>query len=279
MKKRGTHITLTILLLLFCSLHAGAQQDTAQTTHSLDDFKATDTAVVTADSAYADDSSEEETEDTLASFEKRFSSLPANNTIQSKKLPAGEAGKLKADDDFWYADAAHNKKEDEANEDSSSFWAKLFNFFANKNVHTALWILMIVALLAALVFYLHNNGMLFGRSARKLSSANSPQEEEENIYTTDFENAIKIALTEGDYRLAVRLYFLRMLKHMADKQLLRYEADKTNMDYLFELSGSAYYKDFAQASRNYEYVWYGKFPLTKEQFSTMETTFKKFDQL
>ena len=79
----------------------------------------------------------------------------------------------------------------------------------------------------------------------------------EDIFAINYQKEIDKAAQQGNYRLAVRLLFLRILKNLSQKNIIRYTQDKTNLDYLVQLHATRYYSDFFRITRNYEYSWYG----------------------
>jgi len=282
-KRALFNITIVFVLALVNDTNLYAQRDTTQT-HSLDEYTATDSATTAIDtvidgSETEDSSQMYSTVDSVASFSERFS-RKQNDTLSSvRAFPPGEVKKMKSDDDFWYVDAVFKKeKEKTETSDDNSFREGVFKFFSHPLVKIILWILMIGVLVSAFVMFLTNNKIaLFGSSGKKIKQAEETNAIPDNIFEIDFDLHINNALKDGDYRMATRLLFLRMLKTMSQKNLLNYGIDKTNMDYLFELNGTKHFKDFAAASRNYEYVWYGNFNITQEQFGNMKDSFDKFN--
>jgi hypothetical protein len=97
-----------------------------------------------------------------------------------------------------------------------------------------------------------------------------------DIHEMNFENLIREALDAGAYRRAVRLLYLEMLKMLTDQDLVRWRVNKTNQDYLLELSGSTILPDFAELTRRYEYVWYGNFPVDRQLYDSTEKVFRVF---
>jgi hypothetical protein len=71
--------------------------------------------------------------------------------------------------------------------------------------------------------------------------------------------------------------FLRLLKSLADKNIIQYKPDRTDFDYLMQLHSTGYYDDFFRLTRNYEYSWYGQFDIDHERFSVMRKDFDNFD--
>ena len=69
--------------------------------------------------------------------------------------------------------------------------------------------------------------------------------ETENIFEINFQQEIDKAVQAGNYRLAVRLLFLRLLKNLAEKNIIQYQQDRTNFDYLMQLGNSVITKVFS----------------------------------
>ena len=103
-------------------------------------------------------------------------------------------------------------------------------------------------------------GGVFGRKPRR--SALPYDVAGENIHEVDFPARIAAAEEAGDFRLATRLGYLAVLKTLTDQGLINWQPDKTNQTYLHELSNGALRNSFREATRQFEYVWYGELPLT-----------------
>jgi len=72
-------------------------------------------------------------------------------------------------------------------------------------------------------------------------------------------------IEKGEWRLAVRAYYLAVLAHLAAHEAIRISKAKTNAQYLHEctrrLRGQKTIHDaFAQRIRDFEVVWYGRHP-------------------
>lgn len=99
----------------------------------------------------------------------------------------------------------------------------------------------------------------------------------ENIHDINFDEAIAKALEEKNYRLAVRLLYLRSLKELNDAGLIHWRMEKTNLAYLNELENPDYKKIFNALTVRFEYVWYGEFPINSEIFQNISSMFKEFN--
>jgi len=142
-----------------------------------------------------------------------------------------------------------------------------------------MWFLLVAAFVALIIWFVASSNINLFRRNRPLTHGNDESDvEAENIFALDFERRIKLARDAGNYNLAVRLMYLRALRQLSDKELIVYRPEKTNGDYLFQLRGSAYYDDFSRLTRSFDYVWYGKFPLSKEGYEMLEKDFISFNQ-
>jgi len=101
--------------------------------------------------------------------------------------------------------------------------------------------------------------------------------EEEHIEDVDVESEYERAVRLGDYRLALRMKFLMILKQLSINNDIDWKYEKTNRDYASELRGTDLYKGFKNISGVFEWVWYGNYPITKDEFDYYEVTFNEFN--
>ncbi len=115
--------------------------------------------------------------------------------------------------------------------------------------------------------------------AKKSKSIEVPYEESlENIHEIDFDEQLDKAVQDGNYRLAVRLLYLKTLKHLSDRDIINWQPDKTNQTYVLELQNEDQRKEFAQLTYRFEYVWYGEFFIDKQGFEPIAQSFQQFNQ-
>jgi hypothetical protein len=230
------------------------------------DTTVADTIVAEADSAIAIDQADTDYEHQNY-FEHK--SAPAD-TIALRQVPGNIIDSLKKDDAFWYADHVFEKKE-----------VKEKNFTTRKpplqwmNMTTLL--VIVVLFLAILAWYLLQNNIV-GRNQSITAEKIREDIASENIFDINYQREIEKAVNARDYRLAVRLMFLRLLKQLSQKKIIEYKQERTNLDYLSQLNSTGYYNDFFRLTRNYEYVWYGKFDVSRETFGVIKNQFENFDR-
>ncbi|MGS2727059.1 DUF4129 domain-containing protein [Psychroserpens sp. BH13MA-6] len=99
---------------------------------------------------------------------------------------------------------------------------------------------------------------------------------ENNIFETDFKTLIQNAEDHHNYRLAIRYYYLWLLKKLAKAEYIEYDVEKTNSDYYLELSEASIKKDFAYTSYLYNYIWYGEFDIDQAQYEKAKEAFAQF---
>lgn len=100
--------------------------------------------------------------------------------------------------------------------------------------------------------------------------------DEQILKEANLDQLIQEAIQKQNYRLAIRYYYLKLLKYLIDNQLIEWHPDKTNRDYVMALKGSELQPLFNRLTYIYEYVWYGKFKPDFQDFETMQHSFQKF---
>ena len=104
-------------------------------------------------------------------------------------------------------------------------------------------------------------------------------EEEELIKSKDISKLIQQASQQKNYRLAVRYYYLNVLKQLENKELIIWEQQKTNEDYIKEISQKNIQHSFTNLTRLYDFVWYGNFVINETEFARVEQDFIKANNL
>lgn len=125
------------------------------------------------------------------------------------------------------------------------------------------------------LFYKLNPGATFFKSKEKPGVFFS--EEEEIIKSKNIKKLIEKALEAKDYRLAVRYYYLFILKKLTDAELINYEFDKTNSEYFAEITSEKINSGFKKVTTLYDYIWYGSFAVTEEDFLKAQKTFTSLE--
>ena len=211
-------------------------------------------------------------EQTDTSYEKSdyfndISSHVISDSIELREVPQHVIDSLKKDDAFWYADKTFKKKiKPEKAARMHSQWM---------NMPTL--VIIVVIFIGLLGWYLFQNNIL-KKKGGIFKGGKENEQMAENIFDINYHKEIESAIRSENYRLAVRLMFLRLLKNLSQKNIIQYKQDRTNFDYLAQLSPGSYYTDFFRLARDYEYTWYGKFDINKEMFGIIKNDFENFDR-
>jgi hypothetical protein len=87
---------------------------------------------------------------------------------------------------------------------------------------------------------------------------------------------IQNAVEDENYNLAIRYYYMLILKKLVEKGVIRWQQEKTNEDYIREInSHKNISNDFKELTLIYDYAWYGEFKINNEKFLNTELKFKK----
>lgn len=165
----------------------------------------------------------------------------------------------------------------------SDFFKSLFNINTDakaaditdivlKIFYVVIFILVVFFIVKAII---NKEGKwVFGKSSDK--SIIPVTDIENNIYEADFKSLIASAESENNYRLAIRYYYLYLLKNLSQSGIIEYDVEKTNSDYYYEISSETQKKEFSYTSYLYNYIWYGEFDIDQNQFLKAKTAFNKF---
>lgn len=143
----------------------------------------------------------------------------------------------------------------------------------------ALLILLLVILLAILLRHLLG---LQGVNRQKKRGHKTGAEQidiahiEENIHETDLGRYIREALEKENYGLAVRLYYLAILKELSLKKVIKWKKDKTNRDYQRELRSTNLASTFSEVTYIFERAWYGRSQLKESDYKRIEPKLQQF---
>lgn len=97
---------------------------------------------------------------------------------------------------------------------------------------------------------------------------------EQYLHETDLDRFLAAALQEGNYPLAIRLYYLQAIKNLSQQKSIVWAREKTNRDYQRELANHPQAPAFREATLIYERVWYGNRPLDFTRFEELAPKLK-----
>jgi len=223
-------------------------------------------------------------EDYVESYQRSNDTLYIDTTLYFARpeIPADSVAAWKGSKEFAYVKdmdsllVAAKKDQQKEAENSSSNSSWLARFLSSYAVQVFFWCLAIFFILFILYKLFLSEGA-FRR--RTMASGTGTTEVEEEVITSesDLESLIRQALQAGNYRLAVRYKYLQTLYKLAAKKMVELAVDKTNYQYVREISNYKYQNEFAALTLNYEYVWYGEFEIEENIYRRIETGFSQFN--
>lgn len=185
----------------------------------------------------------------------------------------------------------HNQQEFHYLEDEGlnlSLWERIWRtvwnvinvLLQNKYTGNTVKYAVIFAVVGVLIFV---TVRFSGLDLNRLSGRSKPIEipyssDTENIHEINFKEDISAAVSRGNYRLAVRLFYLSALKDLSDKKLIDWRPEKTNRTYVGELNELPYQEPFALLTAQFENIWYGQFPVGRAGFESLAADFERFNQ-
>ena len=148
-----------------------------------------------------------------------------------------------------------------------------YNFF--RSIFGILFWIVAIGLFAYLVYRLFlSNSSFFSRNRKNVSADIQITTEDANDPEAVLRNAIRI----GNYRLAVRYLYLRALLRLSERKFIEINANKTNYEYVNEVRKHKFANEFASLTLQYEYVWYGEYPVDKRLFEQIQEGFTQFNK-
>ena len=154
----------------------------------------------------------------------------------------------------------------------------IFNSILNSGFVSFLLWAVVISFIAFVIYRLFLAEGVFQRKSKSHKQGGAEVEEEIITKESDFDALIRIALQTGKFRQAVRYQYLRTLHLLAGKNFIELAPDKTNYQYVSEITNRNHQQHFAALTLNYEYVWYGEFDIDKNIYQKIETNFTSLNQ-
>ena len=165
-------------------------------------------------------------------------------------------------------------EEPEDDDDESDFDAPDF-----KMPEGLLKVLLIALVVAALGFLLYRTfaGTLFLTNTKvDEATYRLMAEMEEDLPNSDLDRYLQQALSDGNHKLAIRIYYLTIIQTLQDKGLIAWKKDKTNNAYLREMRNHDTYREFRATTRLFERVWYSNMRFGEQQYQKMAPRFQEY---
>lgn len=219
------------------------------------------------DSTAADENNEFSEEDTS----EQVSRLP--DTIAFRNVPDTAVTRLKKEKEFEYANNPAywiRKKEDQ--KESKGLGDFLTWLFSSSAVRIIMYLLLAAVIIFTIYRIIINNNLFYTSSK---SIKEGAEQENNEMEDEALDEKITAAVLAKEYRKAVRYSYFKTLRGLDAKGWIRYHAQATNYDYLVQFSKHSLASEFGFLTQVYEYVWYGGFELSDNQFDIVQSNFQK----
>jgi len=207
--------------------------------------------------------------------------LPADEEafqINVRLLPDSRIEKYKSDPGFNYQNSEPGS-EDWISKIKNWFNQQLAALSSSKTYSTIIDILYYGLMFIALILIIRGlikadkRGLLFGKiNTQKIKMV----ERKEDINSLDFDQLIISAIDSNNYKLAVRYLFLKSLQKLSDRGFIELKNNKTNYQYISEISNNNIASVFRHTTLRFEWIWYGNFPIDE---NIMKSSKKEFNEL
>ncbi|WP_179337874.1 DUF4129 domain-containing protein [Winogradskyella ludwigii] len=210
-----------------------------------------------------------------------------DTTIEKQHISEDDLETYKANDDFNYKEAvAEDNFLDKAyswfQNILRKFWESIFGVGTASGFIYFIFRILPYLLLAFLIFLLVrfflkvNSNNLITKAKQQGSILFT--EEEQIIKNEDIPALIKDAIDQKNFRLAIRYYYLLSLKHLTEGDRISWQPQKTNEDYIKEITINHLKVDFKNITRIYDYVWYGEFNVDVVKFEALKIPFENLNK-
>lgn len=138
---------------------------------------------------------------------------------------------------------------------------------------TIMYLLAGGIILVILYHVIKNN---LGSSGQNIYTEGMENLEVGDIQKLDTQALIMQAVKSGNYREAVRLNYVDVLKLLDKKGRIKWTSNKTNQDYVEEVSKSKLSQAFEMLTHHFDYIWYGQVHIDEGLYKSLEVAFQDF---
>ncbi|HEV8271838.1 MAG TPA: DUF4129 domain-containing protein [Chitinophagaceae bacterium] len=257
MKNKLSYYFLLILagLLFSFNIHAQVSTDTTETASDVEAAEGDDKPVEEEATTYYPDT-----------LKREFRSI-VYDSVQAVNSEKGFYYKRYMDSLLRATQSKVQKPRRSVNLNGANFFNSIFGVI--------FWIVAI-GLFGYLVYRLFLSNSSFLSRNRKNIASDIAVVEEENA--NDPNSLLRNAIRSGNYRLAVRYLYLQSLRRLSEKKFIEINTNKTNYEYVTEIRKHKFANEFASLTLQYEYVWYGEYPVDERLFEQIQNGFIQFNK-
>ncbi len=137
-----------------------------------------------------------------------------------------------------------------------------------------LWVIVLVAAVVFLLLYLR--GSLFVKAiVRPPKHAGEVATLHEDVAVEDIPALIREAEARGEWRRALRLHYLFVLRDLSAAGIIRWRPELTDRDYRQQITDPTLRAGFATMARTFQWVWYGSVHLDGPTYEALIVPFRQ----
>mgnify|MGYP006155376287 FL=1 len=208
-------------------------------------------------------------------------SAQKNGALNIRQFEQSKIDSLKKLSDFNYQENIISETASLWDRFWNFFWSQLSRLFFGPETYVArqaIYIVLGLVLIAVIIYQVIKNTKGSLTSENALENPDLAFENIENINTINFDIEITKALNTLNYKLALRLMYLKALKILSDKEYINWDVSKTNSQYYQEIKNPDIKTQFINLTYKFEYAWYGNLPVTPSDFKVTQSQFLSFYQ-
>lgn len=200
-----------------------------------------------------------------------FGNVSAQDDVQHYDFDQEDV--VEARDGIDYSDEVEEEEDEKEHADSTP------NFSGIGDLFGYLMIGVLIALVFVILYFMLGKDNLFKPRSKKIEALDlkSIEQIEENLEEHDVSNYLQQAIDKKQYRIAIRLHYLLIIKELSARKFIKWKRDKTNRNYLYETEDYPFANNFKRSTNIFEKVWYGERDVTEADFSMIHSHFNSLN--
>ncbi len=196
-----------------------------------------------------------------------------DENVQTHSFDSTSWKNLKKDLDYSKDQKEKPKTGKKANHDTYEMPSGSWNL--NGPFFQTLFYVAVILLIAFLILRLFGFN-IFLKNTKVQKRVYTLDDIEEAVMESELDGFLREALEKKMYRLALRIYYLMVIKELSQKNWINWKKDKTNNEYIYEMGSRPGSDSFRDLTRIFERVWYGDANIQEPGFSELSPRFRTF---
>lgn len=139
---------------------------------------------------------------------------------------------------------------------------------------------IVISLIVLLLIFLVANLLGFGPGGKRVRMKKEHQFSfeslEEQLHESDLDRFLRLALDQQDFRVALRIYYLKVMKNLSELGWIAWKKEKTNYDYVREMRQQMSYDQFRSLTSAFEIIWYGEMDIHQTEYDQLHPMFQEY---